>query len=627
MSKRSREWIGYAALLAAVFLIVRWAYAYVLLIRSETPASFFVFTRGFFLGFLNHPGGALRYAGRFLEQFDCRPNWASLAAAGCVTCFAAAFLGVLRTQRPAARFSETLFPCVLMAALHASPGYSIEHTLGAAVACAAGWGLLSWSWLGRGKVAAFLAMPVLYVLAGAYAWLPAAWVLLDANQGPRSRRGLAFKCGFLLWCAALPVIAYRWVFLIPLRSAAAYPFSLDAFSGMGLTGGGLTRAVDAAAGAALGLWLVAAPFWSRVSARWRWFSDDRPARGWLRRGEFVAIGALLLVMRHDGSLEAFARRRRLYRSRRWEQLLTEARRTPQRGALAQFMTNCALAHTGRLLDEMFQYPQDWGVRGLLLPIPIRPVLGSDQSGSSRALYNADIFFEMGHINLALLHAFNYVTLQGETYEALARLAECYMVNDRAEMAAKHLRRLERTLWRRSWARRRLRLLAEPAALSQCWARERMLRPNVERRIREYPPAALAELLEARADNRLAFDYLMAWLLLSKRGIAALPRDAAAYRRAGYKRIPTHCQEAILLLAAQKNLPWRAAAGVCDPAVSERVSRFMQEFLRFGQRDDAEERFRARYAGSYLFYYYFTPTPDDARWLAERFGSAAAFRSH
>ncbi len=625
MSKKTSAILGLAALFGALFLLTYGVYGYAIFLASETGNCFFVFTRQFLSKFLDHPGGLLRYAGRFLGQFYYHEALGALAVSACITCFTALFFGLLTKLNREARLASALFPCVLLFALHTSISYAIYHTLGLIVVCAAALAQFSLRTERRRQAYALLAMPILYLLVGSYAWLFAAWALLDAWLGRPWRAGLAFKSGYLALCLALPLVAYRWVFPIPLRSAWASPLSFAGFASFGLSRGHLANTVSCLLAVALAASLLLMPFWRRLPRRVQgfWRLQHSEGKRLLLAVEAVVLVVLLLALRYDRLLDTFVAGRKLYKERQWEDLLAQAKAHRQRDILSQFMTNFALAKTGRLLDEMFHYPQGWGTRGLLLNIPIKPMYGPAEDDSSRAMYNSDVFLELGHINLALRHAYNYLVFYGEHYDAFERMAECAMVNENYDLAAKHLNILEKTLFHRDFARRFKAILRDPKAMAKQWGRYRSLRPVVERRIIKPPPAALANLLESKPDNRLAFDYLTAWLLLDKRSLPGIASDLKSYQKAGHSTIPIHCQEALLILASMNQTRWV----VYDKAVAQRVAQFFKDFNLYGRRDDAVERFRSQYGDTYMFYHFFVATPNDARWMWGADRSSRTSRQH
>ena len=94
--KKQLHWpIGLATLFAALFVVLNYLYGYAIAFQSETNNCFFMFGREFLWGFLDHPGGMLRYAGRFLGQFYHHVWLGALIVSIAVVGLCVAFHGVL----------------------------------------------------------------------------------------------------------------------------------------------------------------------------------------------------------------------------------------------------------------------------------------------------------------------------------------------------------------------------------------------------------------------------------------------------------------------------------------------------------------------------------------------------
>jgi tetratricopeptide (TPR) repeat protein len=280
--------------------------------------------------------------------------------------------------------------------------------------------------------------------------------------------------------------------------------------------------------------------------------------------------------------------------------------------MGQFFANRALARQGRLLEAMFAFPQIWGTHGLVLNYTDTADYGR------RAMYNSDLWYELGHANAAYRLAYNQTTLVGETYANLKRIAECTMLNGSYEIAAKCLGILERTLFHRDFARRYQRLLADPQAADRFFAEARAHLPTVELDINLGEYAGLLALVDSNPRNRAALDYLTAWCLLDKTLVPVVASRAGQFAEAGYSALPVHVQEAMMV--------WQSATGAsADPRVvgygrdtMQRFERFGEQLERLSDRDTAERALRADYGGTYMYYFVLTTTPLEgtpaASWL-------------
>jgi hypothetical protein len=621
MSRQLPSYVGLLALFVVSFLALGWVYGYVVAFQSETNDCFFMFGHPFLLEFLDHPAGPLRYAGRFLAQFYHYRWLGALVAAACITGFGVVFHRVLVKLNGDVPVAQTLLPCVLLLALHTSTLWLPHDTLGLCGSCVAFLGYLSW----RGKLArrvyALAATPIAYLLLGVYAWLFVAWIAaFEWLDGPL-RSGLAFKIAYIVFSMAVPLIAWRWVFLIPLQSALVCPIMFDPPFRTGWADQTFAFfAVDCTLAVALGGVLLVIPFWgrlfsgTRLAGFWRAKSDK-----WSRGGLAVALCVLAMLLhwvRYDARLATLVACRQLYKARQWDALLERAKDNPFGDVRVQFMTNFALWHKGKLLDEMFRYPQPWGTRGLFLNFsgsPENPAEDDTRDG----MYNSDLLYEMGHANYSMIHAYNCLCLEGKTYATLERMAQCSLVNGNEDLALKYLNLLERTLFHRGFARRYKAIIADPGGPEREFGELRKRLPVADHF--GHPIVHFATLLDAKPDNRMALDYLMAWLLLDKRrdSIESICAGLGQLKTAGYTSIPTHCQEALLLKERAERTPVDLKGFHYDEATVTRVDRFLQDVAQNWGRRDAIEHARALYGDIYMYYFFFA-TPRSG---AERAGEA------
>jgi hypothetical protein len=371
-------------------------------------------------------------------------------------------------------------------------------------------------------------------------------------------------------------------------------------------------------GGVLAALLVLIPFWDRL------FFRSPVARLWRvkrdRRSRVVLVGAaavlavLLHLVRYDGPLATVMAFRRLYHERQWDALLDKAASNRSGDLRVQFMTNVALYHKGKLLDEMFGYPQTWGPRGLVMNFSGKSGFGPADDDTTRSMYNSDLFYEMGHANAALRHAYNQMWAWGPTYDVLERMAECSMVNGNEEMASKYVSLLEKTLFHRGFARRYRAMLADADAAERELAERRARLPAADKGMFGHPAVPLRTLFESNLNNRMAFEYLIAWLLLDKQdvSIATIGANVEHFRRLGYASIPVHCQEALLLGEGARGIPVDLRGFRYDAATEARVERFFQEMAAEPDPTGAAEQARTAYGDTYPFYYFFVPTPTDQR---------------
>jgi len=626
-SKLRSPYIALAVLFVVSFLLFQSVYGYVIEFQSETNDCFFVFGTPFLLEFFDHPAGPLRYAGRFLGQFHhYRWSGALVVSAG-ITCFGFLFHRVLAKSDRTVSVFQTLPPCIVLLALHTSTLYLTQDTLGLCASCATFLGYLSL----RGRLArqiyALVATPVAYLVLGAYAWFFVAWVIASEWLDGPLRSGLAFKILCVVYGIAVPLAAWRWVFPVSLHGALTCPFiMIPPFRSGSLVQTTNYFITDCVLAIVLWTLVLVIPFWGRLSAGTR-IADSWRAKSGSGGRVTLALSVLVLMIlllwiRHDARLATAVACRQLYKQRQWDALLEAAKRNPYGDSRLQFMTNFALYKKGKLLDEMFSYPQPWGTRGLVFNFSGTRV-DPNEDDTAVAMYNSDLFYEMGHVNAAFRHAYNSMTAGERTYDTLRRMAECNIANGNYDMARKYLNLLDRTMFHRDFARRYKAVIADPDAVDREFGDLRKRLPVDDSHVFGPQFLAFLILLEAKPDNRMALDYLMAWLLLdkSKSSIASIccAEGIRQLKTAGHASIPIHCQEALLLREALGHTPIDLQGYSYDQATVARVNTFFEDIAPYTDIQVAREYAQTRHSDTYVFYHLFVVTHGEAQQIMKARG--------
>jgi len=112
------------------------------------------------------------------------------------------------------------------------------------------------------------------------------------------------------------------------------------------------------------------------------------------------------------------------------------------------------------------------------------------------------------------------------------------------------------------------------------------------------------LVDQNPDNREAFEYLMSWLLLTKE-VEMLVNNIPLMKKMGYKRIPNHIEEAIMI--------YYNSQGVFPDLVGLSISnetrlRFDQYFTTFmaARQNPAtmQEKMQKQFSDTFWYYFHF-----------------------
>ena len=601
MSMKDRRLQGVAFLALGVFCFILYShtYEYCLVGERETRSTFFLFDRHFLASFLPLPGGLMIYVTRFFWQFYEYTALGALVVAVLVTGLGVLLHGVLKRLMGGAALFCALLPCVALATT-----LSFEVVFIAVGLIVSVGPFLIYLRLPKGmarRAYALAAMPALYLLWGGCFWLFALWVIETEWLEDKPSANVAWKLLLPALAVSLPVIAWRWLFLISLRSAFLRPTVL--------AGGNPPLSVPAAL---LCAYLALLPLWAAASRRVRALSAEGSKHRLVAGAGLLALMAVVSIgFCYDPVGSECADYQELYKQKRWDDILSKSARNPSPDLMPQFFTNCALYHKGKLLDEMFRYPQAYGARGLIFDFPGVTEPGRTDNDTDREMYNSDLFFEMGHVNAALLYAFDNITMRGETYENMSRMAECSLALGDCGTAREYVALLGRTLFHRGFARRCERLMADAKARDEYYAPVRARLPTIdlpmEMMVANFPP--LLTLVESHPDNRMAFDYLTAWCLLDKDALAILPDYLRHLKQAGYTVLPTHVQEAMLTCEKRSGRPVEISGFGYDPETKGRFSAFAGRVERSPNMLAARLELGPSFGGTFMYYYWFLGPPE------------------
>jgi len=262
--------------------------------------------------------------------------------------------------------------------------------------------------------------------------------------------------------------------------------------------------------------------------------------------------------------------------------------------------NRALYHTGRLSQDMFAYVQH--PEALMLT-------GEDHS----VLYwhKFDTLLDLGLVNLAEKDLTECLETFGAQPMILQRLALANLVKGKMGAARIYLGTLQKTLFFSTWARDYLqRLDTDPTLASDPEMQQRrahLLRKDSTAFFYAREPM-LTALVAQGGQNRMAFEYLMAWYLLTKqldKVVQIFPRLSEF----GYTAIPPLHQEAIVIYAYGMRRPVPLGNFSISDQTQQRFRSFSEIFNRYGRdRNAAWPELTRGYAGSYFFYYIYAAAP-------------------
>ncbi len=249
----------------------------------------------------------------------------------------------------------------------------------------------------------------------------------------------------------------------------------------------------------------------------------------------------------------------LVRYERWDEIIRRAETYQPQAAFSSVCVNLALAKKRQLADRMFDFYQS-GRDALIMGI---------FRDNTSDLPSMEAFWHLGMINSCLRYAFDMqeAILNAKRSSRLTkRLAECYLVNGRYDVARKHLYLLKHTLFYRAWAQGIEHLMLSEAAIEShpLYGRQRQKRFKTDF-LYNYNEIdkVFGRLFVNNPTNTMALDYFMAQMLLRGSVHAFVQHLPWVQQYGGYTRMPKGYQDALDCIQAAGNIPHSPYAKYID----------------------------------------------------------------
>ena len=200
------------------------------------------------------------------------------------------------------------------------------------------------------------------------------------------------------------------------------------------------------------------------------------------------------------------------RTEQWNKIIEHAEKKPATSPLGVSSVNLALSQTGQLPDRLFEFYQN-GAEGLF------PAFSRDMTSP---VSTSEVFYRLGMVNDAeryMFEAQEAIPNFRKSARLTRRIAECEIINGNYEVAAKLLRRLQKTIFYSNWANQTMALLGNEKAIN---------RHPIYGKLRKYREKKQDFLFSDREmdqmlgllflndkSNKMAYEYLMCYVLLQR----------------------------------------------------------------------------------------------------------------
>jgi hypothetical protein len=224
-------------------------------------------------------------------------------------------------------------------------------------------------------------------------------------------------------------------------------------------------------------------------------------------------------------------------NRDWDGMIRQQERVQSANIVDQYYYNLALAEKGELCSRMFFGRQSSGSMSLTLK--------RDDEQSFRSMY---FYYTVGLTAEAHHLAYEQLVQHGYRPETVKMLIKTELISGNFKIAARYINVLKKTLHYRTWVEKFEKMLFKPELVNSD--------PELGEKVKLVPKndffiytddfRNIEILLLGNPDNRIAFEYKIAKLLLEK-DLMAVGSEIKNLKGLGYSHIPRHMEEAVVSL--------------------------------------------------------------------------------
>jgi hypothetical protein len=281
---------------------------------------------------------------------------------------------------------------------------------------------------------------------------------------------------------------------------------------------------------------------------------------------------------------------------KWDSIIELHEKSPSQNLIGQYFYNIALSETDQLCDRMFFGRQDFSANSLILP------WGNDHL--NRGAY---FYYAVGLINEAHRWAYESMVVNGINPVNMKMLTKTNLINEKYLMTKKYTGILKKTFNYQTWAAEYERI-ADATTMTinnPDLENKRKIRPKKDFFIQiNSPQNNIPLLLDANPNNKKAFEYEMAWLMLMK-DIESVMNNLYRLKELGYTKIPRHLEEAALIYYNSKGMMPEIGGLTISRATQDNFDQYVLTYKSFRQNlASGKEKIRKNFGNTFMYYFQF-----------------------
>lgn len=532
-----KTWKPLLSLLFGVAVVIFWAVPFVGGLCFQEQYQMFLFDTGYFLERIVLPGGLADYISEFLVQFYYMPVLGGAIIALLLMGIQTAVWGLMKQY----------------GARHDFPGYLLSFLPSIALWCAMGdqnvllsfvvalFGALVIGWIHNRfhnrlvkVVFELVSTALVYWLLGPVVFLYAVLMIGDTLKNAKQKGNVFSGIGY---SAVILILTVAWILLT--TQTLQYPL-YRIFAGLNYYR--YPGAISPLPFVVM-VWAVVIPFLGMIPCH-------RKSLQKLQQSKVVIVLSYVLVIvaswfgiktSFDEMTYELIDYDFLVRTEQWDKIIEKAEKKPATTPLGVSCVNLALSQKGMLADRLFEFYQNGGEG--LFPTFTRDMISP--------VSTAEIFFRLGMVNDAeryMFEAQEAIPNYRKSARLTRRIIECDIINGNYKVAAKLLRRLQKTLFYSNWANQTMALLGNEKAINQHPIYGKLRKYREKKQDFLFSDREMDQMLGLLFlndnHNRMAYEYLMCYELL-QRDMEKFMQYYPLGRFVGYDHIPRTFQEILI----------------------------------------------------------------------------------
>lgn len=532
-----KSWKPLLSLLFGVAVVIFWSVPYMSGLCFQEQYQMFLFDIGYFLERIVQPGGLADYISEFLVQFYYMPVLGGTIIALLLMSIQAISWGLMKQFGMKAVFPGYLLsfvPSIVLWCAMGDQNLLLSFVVALSVALLMGWIHNRFHNRLVKVVFELVSTALVYWFLGPVVFLYAALMIGDTLMKGKQNGHILSSLGY---SACLLILTVAWILLT--TQSLQYPL-YRIFSGLNYY-----RYPGTVSPLPLGvmIWTVVVVFFGMVPDGHAWIKKLQQSK------VVIAVAYVLVIVASWFGIKASFDEMTydlidydfLVRTEQWDKIIEKAEKKPATTPLSVSCVNLALSQKGQLADRLFEFYQNGGEG--LFPTFTRDMISP--------VSTAEIFFRLGMVNDAeryMFEAQEAIPNHRKSARLTRRIIECEIINGNYQVAAKLLRRLQKTLFYSNWANQMMALLGNEKAIN---------RHPIYGKLRKYREKKQDFLFSDREmdqmlgllflndnHNRMAYEYLMCYELL-QRDLEKFVQYYPLGRFVGYDHIPRSFQEILI----------------------------------------------------------------------------------